>query len=476
MSNPSRSILLVAHFYPPARIVAANRPEALARHLRRMGHRVAVLTSSAYGELPTDAEEGTVRSFDLQLLQARLRGERTAGALMDSSTASDRPHPLSRLAVPDAQLVAWTGFARRLALRMARRLPPDCVITTSPPESVHLVGSALRRRGIPWVADMRDGWVYETMKEGIWPWRSQHRLSERIERRLLRQADAVTAVQPAVIEDLRDRLGIEATVVPNGWDPEATDPDRDGAEGLLDPDRASIVFTGHLGGAWRDPKPLIEALAALAREEPDTAARLELAFAGSFTEDEVRLFTSDVAPAKITVLGALPRPTALALQRAADAALIITGPRRQEVPAKLGEYIGAWVPILVVARPETTSFQIVRDADAGISVDPRNPEELAAALRRVAAGDIPRISEEERDRWRWSHSAELMAAAVEDAIARARLGRGERPLVGLPVRSTIRSAVKRPTKRARAPEPRLARRLRSPASFTSAAASASGSP
>jgi glycosyltransferase involved in cell wall biosynthesis len=412
----SRSILLVSHFYPPARIVAANRPEALARHLRRMGHRVAVLTSSAYGELAADAEEGTVRSFDLQLLQARLRGERTAGALMDSSTASDRPHPLSRLAVPDAQLVAWTGFARRRALRMARSLPPDCVITTSPPESVHLVGSALRRRGIPWVADMRDGWVYETMKEGIWPWRSQHRLSERMERHLLRQADAVTAVQPAVIEDLQDRLGIEATVVPNGWDPEAH-LDSGSAEGLLDPDRASIVFTGHLGGAWRDPRPLIEALAALAREDPDTAARLELAFAGSFTEDEVRLFERDVAPAKITVLGALPRSTALALQRAADVALIITGPRRQEVPAKLGEYIGAWVPILVVARPETTSFQIVRDADAGISVDPRNPEDLLAALRRIAAGEIPRISEEERDRWRWSHSAELMAATVEDAIA-----------------------------------------------------------
>ena len=74
----------------------------------------------------------------------------------------------------------------------------------------------------------------------------------------------------------------------------------------LDPDRASIVFTGQLGGAKRDPAPLIEALAELAREDPATAGRLELAFAGSFTEREQKLFATDVGPAVIRNLGTLP--------------------------------------------------------------------------------------------------------------------------------------------------------------------------
>jgi glycosyltransferase involved in cell wall biosynthesis len=302
---------------------------------------------------------------------------------------------------------------------MVRRQPPDCVLTTSPPESVHLIGAALGRRGVPWLADLRDGWVYETMKEGMWPWRLQHRLNERLERRLLGRADAVTTVQPEVARDLRERLGIDATVVPNGWDPEGVE-SPSAATGLLDPDRVSLVFTGQLAGAWRDPEPLVRALASLAKESPGAAARLELAFAGSFTADEIRLFETDVSPARISVLGALSRPTALALQREADAALIITGPRRQEVPGKLGEYIGAWVPILTISNPETTTSEIVRRLDAGLAVDPRDHEGIKSALRALAAGELPRISEEERERWSWRRSAELIAEAIEAAIAHRR--------------------------------------------------------
>jgi glycosyltransferase involved in cell wall biosynthesis len=414
----SRSILLVAHFYPPAREVAANRPEAMARYLRRLGHRVAVLTTSAFGELPDDAENGIVRSYDLQLLQARLAGEERAAATMDSGAYKRAPHLISRLAVPDAQLVAWTGFARRRALGMLRRERPDCVITTSPPESVHLIGAALRRRGVPWVADLRDSWVFESMKDRIWLWRWQHRLSERMEGRLLHRADVLTTVTPPMAEDLRERVGVAPVhLIPNGWDPEVPREVDAAAEAMLDPERASIVFTGQLGGARRDPTPLIEALASLARSDPETARKLELVFAGSFSEDELRLFETDVSPARIEMVGALPRPQALALQRAADAALIVTGPRKQEASAKLYEYIGSQVPVLAIAHPDTAAAETVRETGAGIAVSPDDREGIEAALRRVTEGDVPRISEEDRLAFSWPNLAGQMAAAVEEAIA-----------------------------------------------------------
>ena len=44
---------------------------------------------------------------------------------------------------------------------MYRERDFDCVITTSPPESAHGVGMALARRGVPWVADVRDAWNFE---------------------------------------------------------------------------------------------------------------------------------------------------------------------------------------------------------------------------------------------------------------------------------------------------------------------------
>jgi len=409
-----RSILLASYFYPPAREVAARRPAALARYLRERGHEVCVLTTAAYGSLEDRAD--VVRAFDLQLIQARLHGRQRARAIFDSAGFDEHPHLISRLVVPDAHRVAWGGFARAAARRLTRERRFDCAITTSPPESAHVIGRALQRRGLAWVADLRDGWVFESMKDRIWVSAAQHRYNARLERRLLSRADAITAVTEPIVEDLRARLDLESRLVPNGWDPDAPVDEAAGRE-LLDSERASLVFTGQLGGARRDPAPLIEALAELAHTDPDTAARLEVVFAGSFTEREQALFATDVAPARIKALAPLPEKTVLGLQRAAEAALLITGPRRQEASLKLFEYIGGETPVLAIAHPDTAAVQLVRESGAGVSVEPSNREAIMDALRRVVQGDLPRAGEEARAAWSWPRIAALMEEAVEAAIA-----------------------------------------------------------
>ena len=50
------NLLLVAYFYPPCLDTGAHRPATMAKWLRRLGHRVTVLTTSAYG---TRSEEHT---------------------------------------------------------------------------------------------------------------------------------------------------------------------------------------------------------------------------------------------------------------------------------------------------------------------------------------------------------------------------------------------------------------------------------
>ena len=145
MSEPpsSRRILLVAYFYPPSRDTGVLRPAAMAKWLRRLGHEVTVLTTSAYGSEP--GEERVVRTADAQRWRARMHGADHIDALFDSDTYANRPHPLSRVLVPEALVAAWAPFARSRALRLNRERRFDCVITTSPPESAHLVGAALRR-------------------------------------------------------------------------------------------------------------------------------------------------------------------------------------------------------------------------------------------------------------------------------------------------------------------------------------------
>jgi glycosyltransferase involved in cell wall biosynthesis len=413
------NLLLVAYFYPPCRDTGAHRPAALAKWLRRLGHRVTVLTTSAYGAGDADMEEGVIRSADLQRVRAKLHGRDRVDALFDSDTYSGRPHVLSRIVVPEPLAVAWAPFALREALGANSRERFDCVITSSPPESVHMIGKALRRRGIPWVADLRDGWTFEPIRPPF-PTGIQRRLDEHLERRWLTATDAVVCVSRPAAEDLRTRLGLDPMLIPNGWDPDldVASADRSAAERVLDPDRISLVYTGRFGSYGRDPTGLIVALGALARKHPEEAAKLELVVAGPLTDDEATLMHTDVAPARIVVAGTLGRPQALALQRAADALLLVASSRRtQLLNFKLFEYLAAGPPVLALAAG-TEAGRVASEA-GGEAVPADDAEGIVEALRRLAAGQLQPTDTAMRERYSYPAVAERMAEVAEQVSKRA---------------------------------------------------------
>jgi glycosyltransferase involved in cell wall biosynthesis len=426
MSTTPRSILLVAYFYPPCSDTGAHRPASMARHLRRLGHSVTVLTTSAYGHLPDDSGPQTdgptgdvIRTTDLQLARARLHGHDRVDSMFDSATYSGRPHLLSRLIVPEPLALAWAPFAIRVALRLHRERGFDCVLTTSPPESAHLVGRALQRQGVPWIAELRDAWTFESLRPPF-PTAIQRRADESLERRLLSAADAVVSVSRPVIDDLRDRWIAGPIRIPNGWDEDAesTVADPDEVRDLLDGERTTLLYTGRFGNFGRDPRALLEAMRSLARSDPQVAARLEIAVAGPLTDEEHRLFTADYGPTRVTLLGSLPRERALALQRVADALLLVT--TVSQLPnLKLFEYLTADRPILALAAG-TEAGRIVTETDAGEVVPGDNPAAIEAALRDLIDGKLTPPPENARREYSYPLLAERMSEAVELAIENAR--------------------------------------------------------
>jgi len=414
----ARRILLVTYFYPPSRDTGVLRPAAMAKYLRRLGHDVTVLTTSAYGELPGD--EGVVRTADAQRWRAKARGAERVDALYDSDTYAGRPHPLSRIIVPEPLVLAWAPFARRAALRLHRERPFDAVITTSPPESVHLVGRALHRRGVAWVADVRDGWTFEPLRPRF-PTAAQRRLDERLERRWLGDADRVVCVSEPAAEDLRARGVAQPVVVANGWDPDlapADTADSAQATGLLDPERVSLVYTGRFGSYGRDPRALVEGVRLFARDDPEAAARLELVIAGPLTDDEARLFAGDVAPARITVAGSLERARALALQREAEALLLVAQPTRSQLlNIKLFEYLASGRPILALAAG-TEAGRLVAEI-GGTNVRADDPAAIATALGDVVRRPPDPPPTDALAPYTYPAPAERLAAVVEDAIVAA---------------------------------------------------------
>ena len=297
--------------------------------------------------------------------------------------------------------------------------PFERVLTTSPPESAHTIGHALQRRGVPWVADVRDAWTFEPLRPDF-PTGAQRRLDESLERRRLGAADRVVCVSEPAAADLRRRGIADPVVIPNAWDPD-DDPGpaaAAAASGLLDANRTSLLYTGRFGSHGRDPAPFVEGLVRLASGSPQVAGRLEVAIAGPLQPSERALFDRrDLEPVKVSLLGSLERETSLALQREADALLLLAQPARSQlINFKLFEYLGSGKPVLALAAG-TEAGRIA--ADAGISplVRADDPEAIATGLAALLGQGIPAPGPDAAETHAYPAAAEAMSRVLESVGA-----------------------------------------------------------
>jgi glycosyltransferase involved in cell wall biosynthesis len=407
------SILLVAQFSPPSFVVAARRVSGMTRYLARLGHSVAILTSKVSGSGPIEGAKTVVRTSDL--LASPLNWRRSRATPPGTAAATNTPPSrLESLIVPDVAAVSWLPFALVAEQRLTRDRF-DCVITTSPPQSAHLVGLRVGRRGVPWIAEFRDGWRFEPARHD-WPFRAQRAFDGRLERLVARRADALVAVTTPIADDLEQRYARGVELITNGFDPEDADAAVDGRpDALLDPDRLSIVHTGSMGFTGATARPLVEAIRQLRAEEPEVATRLELVFAGLLSTDEAELLGSSDLAGIIRCVGSLDRPSALQLQRAADVLLVVTeGSRRRSVATgKLFEYLTADRPILVLGE-ETEAARIVTSSGRGAATSAEDPRAISAALRQAVKEDWPPFTDRaDVQQYSWEALAADYAALVE---------------------------------------------------------------
>jgi glycosyltransferase involved in cell wall biosynthesis len=405
------SLLVVAQYAPPSPLIAARRIGGLAKYLARLGLRVTVLTSGMSGAGPIEGASEVVRTGDL--LTSRLNWRRASlDALRGGAPAAySRRSRLEDLVVPDLGAVTWLPYALPAALRLSRRRRFDCVLTSSPPQSAHLVGRALRRRGLPWIAELRDGWSFEPPRP---PFPAPQRaLDAGLERWTLARADLIVGVTEPIIADARRRLGVRAELVTNGFDPEERVATA-AAEGLVQDGRTTLVHTGRMAVSGSTPAPLLDALALL----PDLRDRLDVILAGPLSEDERDPVARAEAGGRVRWVGTLDRERTLALQRAADALLVVTeGPTRGSVATgKLFEYLAARRPILVLGDG-TEAARIVREAGAGTATSASDPVAIAAAVRALVEDPPPPPAPEAIERYALPSVAARLAELVAEVVS-----------------------------------------------------------
>ncbi len=412
------NLLVVTYYYPPTPGSGSVRWDALSKYLRRMGHTVTVLTRVGPGTQPGSSGD-VVRVPDLDsnpALRRILRRPPLEQGTSQPTYAKAPPALLTKVLVPDAHAVSWSPQALLMTRRLIRERAIDCVITSSPPSSTHLIGLALGARRPAWIADFRDGWCFEPLRPPF-PTRAQRALDRALERRVTRAAEETIGVTAPIVEDFQSRLGVAAELVSNGFDPELT------VASFSPPGfeerHLTFVHTGSLSGPrGRDPRPLLLALRRLIDAQPELVGRLRLVVAGPSEADEQAMLDEVSLGDVVQHLGYVPRSRALSLQRAAGTLLLITSRDRCEATGKIYEYIAAGRPIVALAEGNEAA-RIVAETNTGVLVAPQDVDAISRALGAAISGELERAYAP-RGIERFSHPllAERMAVLAERAVQR----------------------------------------------------------
>jgi glycosyltransferase involved in cell wall biosynthesis len=419
-------ILLVRYYYPPDPSVGSHRWHALARHLRRLGNEVTVLTTSAFGTMPDDDGQ-VVRTPDIVtsgLLRRLLRRPPISSAGMPTPRLVPPPRLLSDGPVPDPWLITWLPFVVPAVRRLLRSGKYDCLVTSSPPHSTHLVGLAVRRNRPLWIADFEDGWRFDALRDG-WPTRLQDRLDGALEARVVRSADRLVAVTPPIVADFDRRFGPCADLVPMAWDPDLDEEFDSACPPQLDADRVNIVHTGTFADPFRrDPTGFITALNLFAERHPDEAERTRIVLAGSLSPEEQDLLAQVRRDGLVRHVGALHRSEAVALQRRADALLLLTsGDHTSAVTGKIYEYLAANRPIIALAQ-DNEVVPLIYESNAGVVVAPNDVDGIVGVLRDTVSGHLAAsFSPRGLERYRYPSPAKDLIESIERTIASNRAPR-----------------------------------------------------
>ncbi len=395
-------VLLVTMYFPPAGGGGVQRPLKFATHLPALGIETHVLAPDDPKWIHRDEQlEPPTQAW---VHRARYLGPRGRIPLEELHGKSDVERTLyqaravlRRALVPDEN-VTWNLTAIPAAVRIVRNEGIDAVLTTSPPNSVHLVGAAVRAAtGARWVADLRDPIVeFADRNTDRLSARAKERVQTVVAKLVAGKADAVVTASEGAADEIRtyEPRG-RVQVITNGCDFD----DFAGLE-YRPAERFRITHTGSFLGQ-RDPRPF---LTALAQADADIEARFVGDFRSSDREWAQGLGLGD----RLQLLGYRPRREALRLQRDSEALLLLlpqAGERGPKVlPGKAFEYLAAERPILAAVPPDGAAARLIRETGAGVVVPPDDVRGLREALdglhARWRAGKLDGsvLTDEQRDR------------------------------------------------------------------------------
>ncbi len=378
-----KRLLIISYYWPPTGGSGVQRWVKFSKYLPEHGWQPVIYTpenperlaydESLLADIPECAEVIRRRIVEPYGLYRKLFGRSGGEVNPLNSSGKSLKSKLSRvvrgnLFIPDPR-VSWVRGSVRFLKKYLREHPVDAVVTTGPPQSMHLIGRGLKRSlGMPWIADFRDPWTRMFYYKHLCLSKFADRKHHRLEQGVLDEADLVLAVSPPVRDDFQAQTRTPVHLITNGYD-EDDFPVRE--PGSRKDGKFRIVHTG-LFAADGNPLKLWDALARRCREDEDFAQRLEIRLAGKTDAPVLEAIRERGLGAQLVDLGYLPHSRVVQEQQDADLLIL---PLRHEpeyakvLPGKIFEYIASGRPVLGIGQEDGAAAAILRDSGAGRMYD-----------------------------------------------------------------------------------------------------------
>jgi glycosyltransferase involved in cell wall biosynthesis len=418
-----KRLLLVCYYFPPAAGGGVARPLSFARYLPALGWHVTVLCADDRSAPLADRSRDLALPPGVEVIRVPMPEGAARGRRAVIGGKSGRPSGMYRAArgvaswiwVPDS-FAPWAPIATMYAKERLEKGGVSAILTTSPPDTVHLVGLGLTTV-LPWIADFRDPWIGLTYKRPPTPihaWR-QRKLRDAV----LRRADLVLATTQASAAHLSKVApsGKRVAVLPNGWDPDFT-----GSAGAMRSEhgrRLRLVYTGTL---WDVPAAR-SFFAALARALSASSSRaIEVDIVGPYETEEKNLVQKLGLGDVVRFAGQVGYEESRRRQLEADVLLVLQvhGPGFElAIPGKLYEYLASARPILALL-PKGEGADLVTRA-GGWVVAPEDERGMEQALARLLRGERPGGDSPARQMLAYEHRRDRIAERLVrllDEVAR----------------------------------------------------------
>ena len=408
-----KRVLIISYYWPPTGGSGVQRWVKFAKYLPSEGWQPVIYTpenpeqlavdESLAAEIPVEAEiikTHIVEPYEIYKKLLRKSGHSKEAVEVNPVNAQNKSF-LQKAAMwvrgnffrPDPRCL-WIGPSVRYLKKYLQEHPVDLIVSTGPPQSMHLIGRRLAKEtGLPWIADFRDPWTKIFYFKHLSMTRATERWHKRMEKKVLDDASVVVAVSPLVQQEFQKMTQTPVELITNGFDEcDFADERNREAEGGQDRE-FTITHTG-LFAADGNPTVLWDVLADKCASDEVFRKALKIKLIGKTDDSILAALRESGLERVVEDMGYQPHAVAVEEQRKASLLIL---PLRKEpeykavLPGKLFEYLASWRPVLGIGQPDGAMSIILNTTKTGLVLDWEDKRSIARFIdlcweRHLAGG------------------------------------------------------------------------------------------